>query len=195
MATQRADRFLVHFAVLFLCVLLTMFALFHLMRANNGRAIGGGVLNFDEAFRVNLFIIDLSLLVVFESLLIFVFIRYTIPALVTSTVLVAVLSTVGRQLIGRDALLVLFARLVRNEYAALGLSDVVFLFLLNALLMAFVVAIMHHHQLIALHQEREAAEPTRWSPRADAPPPAPNETNPDTQAAAQGPDTTGVAPK
>jgi hypothetical protein len=178
MAILRADRFLVHFAVLFLCVLLTMFALFHLMRINDGRAIDGGVLNFDEAFRVNLFIIDLSLLVVFESLLIFVFIRYTIPALVTSTVLVAVLSTVGRRLIGRGTVLRLFARLVRNEYAALGLSDIMFLFLLNALLIAFVVAITYHHQLLALRQERETAEPTRWSPRTDAAPEEPKGTKP-----------------
>ena len=148
MTTPRADKFLLQFAALFLCVLLMMFALFHLMRAYDGHPIRGGVLNFDEMFRVNLFIIDLSLLIVFECLLILVFIRYTVPALVISTLVVTVLSTVGRRLIGRDTMLVVFARLVRNEYARLDLTDTTFLFLLNALLMAFMVAIMYHHQAL-----------------------------------------------
>jgi len=178
MTTPRADRFLLQFAVLFLCVLLMMFALFHLMRAYDGHPMRDGVGSSDEMFHVNLFIIDLSLLIVFECLLILVFIRYTVPALVISTLAVVVLSTVGRQLIDRDTMLVVFARLVRNEYARLDLTDVTFLFLLNALLMAFMVAIMYHHQALALRQQKEKAEPTRWSSRADAPPPEPDAPGP-----------------
>lgn len=192
MTTPSADRFLLQFAVLFLCVLLMMFGLFHLMRAYDGHPIQGGVLNFDEMFRVNLFVIDLALLIVFECLLILVFIRYTVPALVISTVLVTVLSTVGRRLVGRDVMLPLFALLVRNEYARLDLTDILFLFLLNALLMAFMVAIMYHHQALALRRRQEEAEAARWSPRHDdAPAPGPDVPEPDGQTA----DPTSAPPK
>jgi hypothetical protein len=176
--TRRADRFAVHFAILFLCVLLTMFGLFHFMRANDGCAIEHSVfkftgeqgqLNFSEAFRVNLFLIDLSLLLILESILIFIFVRYTAPALVISSVLIVGLVAAGRSLLKRGTVVRLFARLVRNDYTALGLHDVVLLFVLNALLLAFLVGMMHHYQQFEGHGHAPARPPKP----ADAPKAAP----------------------
>jgi hypothetical protein len=154
--TRRADRFVVHFAILFLTVLLAMFGLYHLMDRYQGAAgEGGTVLNLSEAFRVNLFLIDLSILLVIESVLILVFVRYTAPALIVSSAVVLVLAAIGPHVFGYQSITILLAPFARNEYAALGLRHVVLLFALNALLLAFLVAMMHHYQ--QLDQHRDAA--------------------------------------
>jgi hypothetical protein len=168
--TSRSDRFIIRFATLFLCVLLAMFALFHFMRANDGRAIEQsafrftneqGVLNFSEAFRVNLLLIDLALILILECVVIFIFVRYTAPALLISSALVIVLVVAGRGLLEREAVQRLFIHFVRNEYAALRLRDIVLLFVLNGLLLAFLVGMMHHYQQLELHEQaaRSRAEP------------------------------------
>ena len=171
--TKRADRFAIHFVILFLCVLLAMFGLFHFMRANDGRAIeqsvfrftgDKGVFNFTEAFRVNLFLIDLSLLLIVESVLIFIFVRYTVPALVISSGLVLA----GRGLFERETIQRFFVHFMRNEYTALGLGDVGLLFALNALLLAFLVAMMHHYQQLEL-RERVAASRAEPGDAAERP--------------------------
>jgi hypothetical protein len=182
--TKRADRFAIHFAILFLCVLLAMFGLFHFMRANDGRAIEQsvfrftnqkGVLNFTEAFHVNLFLIDLSLLLTVESLLLFIFVRYTVPALVISSGLIVGLVAAGHGLVERRTALRLFGRLARNEYAALGIGDVVLLFALNALLLAFLVAMMYHYQQLELDERAVADRAEAGDAAKRAPPEAPRE--------------------
>jgi hypothetical protein len=190
--TKRADRFAIHFAILFLCVLLAMFALFHFMRANDGRAIEKsafrftgqqGVLNFTEAFQVNLFLIDLSLLLIVESVLIFIFVRYTVPALAISSGVIVALVFAGRGLFERGTIQHLFVRFARTEYAALGLGDIGLLFALNALLLAFLVAMMHHYQQFELDERAAAsrAEPleaAKPAPAAEAPAERPAEAPP-----------------
>ena len=165
---KRAERFVLHFTMLFLVVLLAMCALFLFMRANHGKAIPGGVLDFGEAFRVNLFMIDLSLLLILESLLILIFVRHTAPALIASSCVVIVLAVAGGSLIGHETTALRFARLVSNEYAALGLRDVLMLFLLNGLLIAFMVAMMHHYQEAEIRQA--AAGPVADDSEATEPP-------------------------
>ena len=182
--SSRSNRFVIHFAILFLVVLLLMFALFHFMRHYDGRLIAntwlkvlfpgadeqGGILNFAEAFRVNLFLIDLSLILIVESLLIYLFLRYTVPAVIISSAATVALVAAGRHLSDPKAFKLISAWLVRNEYAALGHQDVVLLFMLNALLLAFMVAMMHHYHRIELHQE---AARTRAAPGPTPPPGAP----------------------
>ena len=176
--SSRSNRFVIHFAILFLVVLLLMFALFHFMRHYDGRLIEdtwlkvlfagpdeeGATFNFAEAFRVNLFLVDLSLILIIESLLIYLFLRYTVPAVIVSSAATVALVSAGRHLFDRKIFKLISAWLVRNEYAALGHQDVVLLFTLNALLLAFMVAMMHHYHRIELHQEaarsRAAPEPT-----------------------------------
>jgi hypothetical protein len=167
--TRRADRFVVHFAILFLTVLLAMFGLYHLLDYYQGTPVeGGGALNFTDAFRVNLFLIDLSILLVIESVLILLFVRYTAPALIVSSALVLVLAALGRDVFGHGRITVLLAPLARNDYAALGLRHVVLLLALNALLLAFLVAMMHHYQQLDAHRETGAGDalegPTAQSP-------------------------------
>jgi hypothetical protein len=167
---RRADRFVIHFAILFLTVLLAMFGLYYLLDYYQGTPVeGGGALNFTDAFRVNLFLIDLSLLLVIESVLILLFVRYTAPALIASSAVVLVFAAVGgRSILGGASITVLLAPLARNGYAALGLRHVVLLLALNALLLAFLVAMMHHYQ--QLDQDREtAARELRTETAAEAP--------------------------
>ncbi len=180
--SHRADRFVIHFAILFLCVLLAMFALFHFMRVNDGRRIQetwlsflfpgpgneGGTLDFGEAFRVNLFLINLSLILILESVLIFIFVRYTVPALVISSGVIVGLVAAGQRLFEREIVTRLFARLVRNEYAALGLREAVLLFLLNALLLAFMIAMMHHYRQLGLREQAAESQTDANSRQANA---------------------------
>jgi len=144
--SHRTEKFVLQFTTLFLVVLLAMFALFLYMRHYDGSPFKDGVLNFSEAFRVNLFLINLSLLLIVESLLIFIFVRYTVVALALSSGLVVGLMAAGQRVLDRETMRLWFSRLAHNEYASLGLRDVVMLFLLNALLLAFLVAMMHHYQ-------------------------------------------------
>jgi hypothetical protein len=194
---NRADRFLAHFAILFLCVLLLMFGMFWFMRANDGRAIAdtwlkglfpqsaaeGALFNFGEAFRVNLFIIDLSLLLVLESLLILLFVRYTVPALLISCVAMVIAAVFGPELALRDEITRLLAPLVRNNYAALGLRDTAVLLLLNALLLAFMIAMRHHYQALQLHV-RAAPTPAPANPTPATPAQQPDKPKPEVEAAA-----------
>jgi len=164
---QRSDRFVIHFAILFLTVLLAMFALFHIMDYYDGTSVeGGAVYNFTEAFHVNLFLIDLSLLLVFESLLILLFVRYTVPALVGSSALVLVLVALGRRVFDQSTIMVIVAPFARTEHAALGHRHVVLLFVLNALLLSFLVAMMHHYQQFDVREEaaRRQAGPAAGDP-------------------------------
>jgi len=171
--TQRSERFAIHFAILFLTVLLVMFALFHIMRANDGRSVEGGTLNFAEAFRVNLFIIDLSLLLVAESLLVFLFVRYTAPALAFSTGVIIAVTAFRRPVLERETVTRLFAPFVRNAYAALHLRDALLLLVLNALLLAFMIAMMHHYHRLDAREERALKQAkSRPAPR-NAPGPRP----------------------
>lgn len=169
---RRPDRFVLHFAVLFLCVLLAMLALFLYMRAHHGRPIEGGTLNFTRAFRINLFLINLSLLVVLESLLIFIFVRFTVPAVVISSVAILALVATRPQWFDRGVITRLFVPLVRSPYAALGLSDAVLLFLLNALLLAFMISMMQHHHRLDVREEAAAALLVK-APEAELPTPNP----------------------
>jgi len=189
---SRADRFLLHFITLFLCVLLLMFAMFWLMRLNDGRAIAdtwfkglfpqsaaeGAVFNFGEAFRVNLFILDLSLLLVFESILILIFVRYTVPALLISSAAIVTVAALGRRLALRDEITGLMAPFVRNNYAALGLRDTAVLLLLNALLLAFMIAMRHHYQALQLHVQT-ATTPAGANPSPATPAAEPDKGEPE----------------
>jgi len=168
--TRRSERFVLHFAILFLTVLLAMFALFYVMRANDGRPIEGGTLNFSEAFKVNLFIIDLALLLVIESLLVFLFVRYTTPALVISSAALIALAAFRRRVFDHETATRLFAPFVRNSYARLGLRDAVLLLVLNAVLLAFLIAIMHTYHRLDLSEARKRAEP---EPPKEGPPQKP----------------------
>jgi len=163
--TRRSERFVLHFAILFLTVLLAMFALFYVMRANDGRPIEGGTLNFSEAFKVNLFIIDLALLLVIESLLVFLFVRYTTPALVISSAALIALAAFRRRVFDHETATRLFAPFVRNSYAR-----PVLLLVLNAVLLAFLIAIMHTYHRLDLSEARKRAEP---EPPKEGPPQKP----------------------
>jgi len=205
--TSRADRFALQFAILFLSILLAMFGLFHLMRAYDGAHIadtwlrilfrgpgdeaGGAsdaVFNFTEAFRVNLFLIDLSLLLVVESILIFLFVRYTVPALLISCVGVLGVMGFGRGVLKHPALSSIVVLLTRNQYAQLGRNDAVLLVALNALLIAFLIAMMHHYRLLEL-EERLATASGNPSPAPAA------EALPKAQESAPAEASTGEKPK
>ncbi|MBN1918566.1 MAG: hypothetical protein JW889_11715 [Verrucomicrobia bacterium] len=177
--TDRTDRFALQFAILFLSVLLAMFLLFHVMRAYDGVQISStwlrlffpgpsddtGVFDFSEAFHVNLFLIDLSLLLVVESLLAFVFVRHTVGALLVSCVGVLGVTGFGRGLMKHESVDNIVLLLTYNSYAQLTRHDGVLLVALNALLLAFLIAMMHHYRLIEF-QEHLAKIPSNVSPEA-----------------------------
>jgi hypothetical protein len=191
--TSRADTFALQFAILFLSILLAMFLLFHLMRAYDGTRVADtwlrvlfagsddadsrsgaadsgseAVFNFTEAFHVNLFLINLSLLLVVESLLIFLFIRFTVPAMLISCAGVLGVMGFGRGLLTNERLNNLVLLLAHNQYAYLSRRDGAHLFALNALLIAFLVALMHHYRLLEVQERLAKASGT--PPDAEAPP-------------------------
>jgi len=198
---SRADRFALQFAILFLCVLLSMFALYHLLSAYDGFRYAGTwltfllgepqqpdmALNFTEAFRVNLFLIDLSLLLVVESVLIFLFVRYTVQALLISCVGILGITGFGRGLLSHKGVSFVVLMLARNQHTRLEARDAVLLVALNALLISFLIAMMHHYRLLEL-EERLAKATGKPSPKPGSPSPAPATDNPSPDATTPAPD-------
>ncbi len=133
---DRTDNFIYHFSILFLIILLSMGLMFIWMTNSESKQ------NFSELFRVNLFIIDLCLLILVETFLIYVFFRFTIISVTISMGLLIVFMIVGKKILTRHKLIEIFSPFVDNKYATLGLSDAIILFILNSLILSFLITVV-----------------------------------------------------
>ena len=133
---DRPDNFIYHFSILFLMILLSMGLMFIWMINSEPKQ------NFPELFRVNLFIIDLCLLILVETFLIYVFFRFTVISVTISMALLILFVIVGGNILNRQKLIQIFSPFVDNKYAALGLSDAIILFILNSLILSFLITVI-----------------------------------------------------
>ncbi len=133
---DRPDNFIYHFFILFLIILLSMGLMFIWMINSESKQ------NFSELFRVNLFIIDLCLLILVETFLIYVFFRFTVISVTISMGLLIVFVSFGKKILTRQKLIQIFSPFADNKYATLGLSDAIILFILNSLILSFLITVI-----------------------------------------------------
>ena len=141
----RSNRFIWHFLILFLTILLAMFGMYHglvkyqdyLDRVNPEVALDVGHL-----FKVNLFVIDLCVLVLVESLMILLFCRYTLPSISTASILIIVLLFLKDLPITNKLIMRLLSPFAANKYAFLNISDVIVLIMINTLVLTFLITVM-----------------------------------------------------
>lgn len=153
-----SNHFLCRFFILFLCILLLMFVMFAVMGRTGGDREQGSLApaatekgreKADEAvrdltglYRANLFVINLCLLILGETLLIVVFVKYAVPATLIATLLVVFVAVQPSGKVRSEVVPSLLSRFVTNRYATLSHSDLVLLVILNSLIMAFLMSVL-----------------------------------------------------
>jgi len=142
---HKSHNFIYHFLIFFLAVLLTMFGMYYgLIQYTNyvDRANPAVFINVDRLFKVNLFIIDLCVLVIVESLLILLFYTYPLPSIGVSTAVAVILLWLREFTISSRLITRVFTPFINNRYAFLDTSDVVVLIILNTLLLCFMITVL-----------------------------------------------------
>lgn len=153
-----SNHFLFRFFILFLCILLLMFVMFAVMahysedRQKEGAAPSDSETGLGMAYRptrdltglyrANLFVINLCLLILGETLLIVVFVKYAVPATLIATLLVVFVGVQPSGTLRSEVVPSLVSRFVTNRYATLSHSDLVLLVILNSLIMAFLMSVL-----------------------------------------------------
>ncbi len=175
-----SSRFLYSFFALFLGVLLLMFVMFAVMvhydpdvtaQGNIPAALGedeepreergGGLRDLTPLYRANLFTINLCLIVLAETLLIVLFVKYTVPAALLATAAVVLSMMNVTDGLRRNAMPAFLSRLVTNRYATLSYTDLILLIMLSGLIMAFLISVLL----------KEASSDRRSEPREGIPSP------------------------
>ncbi len=142
---HKSHKFIYHFLILFLAILLAMFGMYYglakyqdyLDRVNPGTA-----LDVDRLFKVNLFVIDLCVLVIAETLMILLFYKYTLPSIGIASVMMIALVSLKDFSISNELITSVFSPFIENKYAFLGTSDVVMLIILNTLILTFMITVL-----------------------------------------------------
>jgi len=160
----RSSKFIRHFLILFLTILLAMFGMYHglvkyqdyLDRVNPNVALDVGRL-----FKVNLFIIDLCALVIVESLMILLFCSYTLPSISTASILIIILLFLKDLPIANKLITRLLSPFAANKYAFLNISDVIVLIMINTLVLTFLITVMlKEAEMEGLRMGRDRQVPT-----------------------------------
>ena len=177
-------RFLYRFFILFLSILLLMFVMFAVMvhydsdmeKTENPveasgeegelpEQKGGGLGDLTPLYRANLFAINLCLIVVAETLLIMLFVKYTVPATLVATLTIIFMTFRAGQRLRSDMIPGVLSPLVTNRYATLSHTDLMLLIILSGLIMAFLMSV--------LLKEASADRPSEKSQETSSHPPLP----------------------
>lgn len=169
-----SNRFLYGFSILFLCILLLMLVMVAVMVRYNADAEKEGVSppasekGREEAeagsqdltglYRANLFVINLCLVVLGETLLMVVFMKYTVPATLIATLIVLFVGFQPNDKLRREMFPRLLSRFVTNRHATLSHSDLVLLVILNGLIMAFLMSVLLKEHLPKTESEEPASK-------------------------------------
>ena len=96
----------------------------------------------ERVFKVNLFVIDLCVLVIAETVLIFLFVRFTLPSVgITSFLLIFVLLVKDVPAF-RARIDDLLSPFIGNKFAYLDRVDAMVLILINTLILAFLLTVL-----------------------------------------------------
>lgn len=129
----------------------------------------GGPPDLTALYRANLFAIDLCLIVLAQTLLITLFVKFTIPATLIATVIVVFMGLNASQRLRNETMPGFLSQFVTNRYATLSHTDMVLLIILSSLIMAFLVSAL----LKQGSPETQAQKPQDATPPANPPLPAP----------------------
>lgn len=171
-----SNRFLYGFFILFLCILLLMLVMVAVMVRYNADTEEEGVpssasekgrekaeagsRDLTGLYRANLFVINLCLVVLGETLLMVVFVRYTVPATLIATLIVLFVGFQPSDKLRMEMFPRFMSRFVTNRYATLSHSDLVLLVILNGLIMAFLMSVLLKEPL----SKKETEEPASKQP-------------------------------
>jgi hypothetical protein len=180
-------RFLYLFFVLFLSILLLMFVMFAVMvrydpdvaAKENAPGASGKARQAPEGrervlqdmtplYRANLFTINLCLIVLAETLLIVLFVKYTVPATLIATIAVVFMTISSSERLRSNVIPGFLSRLVTNRYATLSHTDLMLLMILSGLIMAFLVSVLLREAGADGGGEKLGERPT--SPHSSSPP-------------------------
>ena len=161
-----SHKFIYQFLIFFLLVLLAMFGMYYgLVQYMNyvDRANPAVFIDAGRLFKVNLFMVDLCVLVIAESLLILLFCTYTLSSIGVSTVVVVMLLWLKEFSFSSSVITRIFSPFVANNYAFLDTCDAVVLILLNTLLLCFLITVLlkegELEGIAALKRTRTIQEP------------------------------------
>ena len=142
---HKSHKFIYHFLILFLAVLLAMFGMHYgLVKYSDylDRVDPGIALDVSRLFKVNLFVIDLCVLVIAETLMILLFHKYTLPSIGIASVLMIVFVSLKDLSISSELITSVFSPFVVNKYAFLRTSDVIMLIIINTLILTFMITVL-----------------------------------------------------
>jgi hypothetical protein len=140
-----SHKFIYHFLLIFLIVLLCMFGMHYALvwlSANTDGTTDKVVFDLDNLFRVNLFVIDLCVLLIVESLLILLFCRFTLPSMGIACVAMVTFLSLRPPIENTQIITRVFSPFIANRYAFLETADAILLFAINTLMLAFLVTVL-----------------------------------------------------
>lgn len=138
-------NFIYEFLLIFLITLLLMFGMHYvLVHYAVSKEIEGTWAFFDwnNLFKVNLFVIALCILLVIETLLIVAFYRYTLPSIGISCVSLIIFLSLKSPLENSRIITKIFSPLVSNKYAFLDITDLVLILIINTVMISFLVTVL-----------------------------------------------------
>jgi hypothetical protein len=131
-------------------------------------------IDFDNLFRVNLFIIDLSALLIAESLIILLFYRFTFPSIGISCLAMIVFLSLRAPIEYSRFITRIFSPFIANRYAFLETTDVILLIMINTLMLSFLVTVV-----IKETEIQEFLKEKEGLPHAPEPPSEPDGKKPE----------------
>lgn len=184
---DRSAHFIFAFFILFLSILFLMFVMFAVIThfdpdVQVGRASPtasgetrqpseakkGGLPDLTPLYRANLFAIDLCLIVLAETVLIILFVKFTVPATLIATLATIFMTLKVSNRFRSDPLPEFLSRLVTNRYATLSHTDMMLLIILSGLIMSFLVSVLLKQAGVGVHRE----EPQHGAVPPSSPPPS-----------------------
>lgn len=142
---RKYHNFIYEFLLIFLITLLLMFGMHYiLVHYAISKEIEGTWAFFDwsNLFKVNLFVINLCILLITETLLILAFYKYTLPSIGISCVTMIFFLSLKSPLENSRIIARIFSPLASNKYAFLDLTDLILILIINTVMISFLVTVL-----------------------------------------------------
>jgi len=143
--SRTTNKFIYEFLLIFLIMLLCMFGMHYwLVEYTNSpeREASAIMFDTDSLFKANLFVIDLCLLIIAESLLILLFYRFTLPSIGISCIGMVLFLSFRSPIENTRIITNTFSPFISNKYAFLETSDFILLLIINTVMLAFLMTVL-----------------------------------------------------
>jgi hypothetical protein len=142
---RATHKFIYEFLMIFLIVLLCMFGMHYWLVMYSGSAERDAskmMIDTDNLFKVNLFVIDLCVLMITESLLILLFYRFTLPSIGIACIAMVTVLSLRTPIENTRIITRVFSPFLSNKHAFLETSDFILLLMINTVMLAFLVTVL-----------------------------------------------------